>query len=41
MQYLTDQHTQPPEHALYNDMLYPTAPLIAQGNTAMLAQPTS
>lgn len=37
MQYLTSNHQTPPQHAQYNGMLYPTAPIIAQGNTAMLA----
>ncbi len=38
MIYLTANHQTPPQHARHADMLYPTAPLIAQGNTAMLAQ---
>lgn len=37
MIYLTASHKTIPQHAAHAGMLYPTAPLIAQGNTAMLA----
>jgi hypothetical protein len=37
MIYLTQSHSRPPQIVNFNDKLWPTAPLIAQGNTAKLA----